>query len=414
MALVYTGLFLLGLLHVHRFRMICLDVLWLARDELRDRCWSICPRGFCELPVVKSIVHSVYFRLLQRGLFNPLLVTVMVAPLASYGFDVKITVANGLIAMFLGVNLVLNSRIGRDVDELVTDWLTQAWHRFRIHVLATFLRFIMDIFSRLLQNIERMLYTVDEWLRFRTGERPLSVAVKAVLGVLWFFVNYFIRFCVTLLIEPQINPIKHFPVVTVSHKILLPLTVPFIHFLQGPAGLGLGRYDRSDNRAVAAGRVRLPGVGAERELASVRRQPPAEPRPGHDRSSRRGDAAVHAPRLPLGHDPQVVCQTAPREPQGLLDRQMEDGQQAPGRAASRGTRTCAASSTATCCSSCITVAAGKGGPSKRASSRWPRTAYCWSCAATSCRPIACGWRLVSASGWLVAANASPWLVGRPA
>ena len=129
------------------------------------------------------------------------------------------------------MNLVLNTRIGRDVDELVTDWLTQTWHRFRIHVLATFLRFIMDIFSRLLQNIERMLYTVDEWLRFRTGERPLAVAVKAVLGVLWFFVNYFIRFCVTLLIEPQINPIKHFPVVTVSHKILLPLTVPFIHFL---------------------------------------------------------------------------------------------------------------------------------------------------------------------------------------
>jgi hypothetical protein len=98
------------------------------------------------------------------------------------------------------------------------------------------LRFIMDVFSRLLENIERMLYTVDEWLRFRTDERPLSVAVKAVLGVLWFFVNYFIRFCVNLLIEPQINPIKHFPVVTVSHKILLPLTVPFDHFLRGPLG----------------------------------------------------------------------------------------------------------------------------------------------------------------------------------
>ena len=26
----------------------------------------------------------------------------------------------------------------------------------------------------------------------------------------------------TLLIEPQVNPIKHFPVVTVSHKLILP------------------------------------------------------------------------------------------------------------------------------------------------------------------------------------------------
>ena len=39
--------------------------------------------------------------------------------------------------------------------------------------------------------------------------------------MLWFFVTYVVRFCVNVLIEPQINPIKHFPVVTVSHKLLL-------------------------------------------------------------------------------------------------------------------------------------------------------------------------------------------------
>lgn len=233
-ALVYMGLFLLGLLHIHRFRMICLDVVWLAGRTARTIFIDL-PTRIVQLPVVQAIVHSVYFRLLQQGLFKPLLVTALIAPVASYLFRFSITTWRGVV-LFLAVNLVLNTRIGRDVDELVTDWLTQTWHRFRIHVLATFLRFIMDVFSRLLQNIERMLYTVDEWLRFRTGERPLSVAAKAVLGGLWFFVNYFIRFCVTLLIEPQINPIKHFPVVTVSHKILLPLTVPFIHFLRGPLG----------------------------------------------------------------------------------------------------------------------------------------------------------------------------------
>jgi hypothetical protein len=36
-----------------------------------------------------------------------------------------------------------------------------------------------------------------------------------------------IRFAVTLLIEPQINPIKHFPVVTVSHKLLV-FTIPYL------------------------------------------------------------------------------------------------------------------------------------------------------------------------------------------
>ncbi|MDA1202484.1 MAG: hypothetical protein O3C39_12465, partial [Planctomycetota bacterium] len=36
-------------------------------------------------------------------------------------------------------------------------------------------------------------------------------------------VDWLVRFCVTLLIEPQLNPIKHFPVVTVSHKLLVPM-----------------------------------------------------------------------------------------------------------------------------------------------------------------------------------------------
>ena len=67
-----------------------------------------------------------------------------------------------------------------------------------------------------------MLYTVDEWLRFRSGDNRLSVFVKLVGGGIWFFVSYVTAFAFTLLLEPQINPIKHFPVVTVSHKLLFP------------------------------------------------------------------------------------------------------------------------------------------------------------------------------------------------
>jgi hypothetical protein len=47
--------------------------------------------------------------------------------------------------------------------------------------------------------------------------------VKAVLGALWSVIEAVVRFCITLLIEPQLNPIKHFPVVTVSHKLLVPM-----------------------------------------------------------------------------------------------------------------------------------------------------------------------------------------------
>ena len=53
--------------------------------------------------------------------------------------------------------------------------------------------------------------------------------IQPELGLsLWTLVNYGIRFCITLLVEPQINPIKHFPVVTVSHKVILPLGPFFV------------------------------------------------------------------------------------------------------------------------------------------------------------------------------------------
>ncbi len=41
--------------------------------------------------------------------------------------------------------------------------------------------------------------------------------------MVWFFVAYVVRFCVNLLIEPQLNPLKHIPWVSVSHKIMLPI-----------------------------------------------------------------------------------------------------------------------------------------------------------------------------------------------
>ena len=83
---------------------------------------------------------------------------------------------------------------------------------------------ITNFFKRVLETFERFLYAVDELLRFRSGQNVLTLVLKAVLGFVWAFVAFFVRALVTLLIEPQINPIKHFPVVTVSHKFLVPLS----------------------------------------------------------------------------------------------------------------------------------------------------------------------------------------------
>ena len=75
----------------------------------------------------------------------------------------------------------------------------------------------------MLEGIDRGLYAVDEWLRFRGTEGPFIRVCKTIAGVAWGGVAYVVRFIVVLFIEPQINPIKHFPVVTISHKLLLPM-----------------------------------------------------------------------------------------------------------------------------------------------------------------------------------------------
>jgi hypothetical protein len=233
-SVLLLGTFLLGLIHNQQFRTFTLECLVRAGRLLR-RIFVDLPQWLLQMPLVEQVVKSRPFKLFIRFVFKPLVVSVFAGMLIAAVSDAEVTYLSAL-GIFLIVNLLLNSPIGRDVDELVTDWVVQTWHRLRIHVFATLFRFVMDVFNRILELIERLLYTVDEWLRFRAGERRSATIAKAVLGSVWYFVNYFIRFAVTLLIEPQVNPIKHFPVVTVSHKVLIGFTPALTRALAGPLG----------------------------------------------------------------------------------------------------------------------------------------------------------------------------------
>jgi hypothetical protein len=228
------GCLLLGFFYHQRFRALCTQAALRAARGFR-RIFMDVPAWVLRLPLVQRIVGSWQFNLFKRYVFKPLVISALAAPLIAAVSDREVTLGGSLV-IFVIVNLVLNSRIGRNVDELVTDWVVLTWHRIRIHVFAALFRFVMDLFNRILEAIERLLYTVDEWLRFRAGERRSATVAKACLGSVWFFVNYVIRFCVNLMVEPQVNPIKHFPVVTVSHKLLLPVILALQHALEGPLG----------------------------------------------------------------------------------------------------------------------------------------------------------------------------------
>jgi hypothetical protein len=164
---------------------------------------------------------------LRPGVFSAFILLPRLIRPQSWDWDLALNV-------FLGFNLFLNSPIGKYADERVTDVLVRGWHELRIRVLAAAYQWVADLFHQLLEGLERLLYVVDEWLRFRRGDSRVFLFVKGVFGTLWSIVQYVIRIYVTLLIEPQVNPIKHFPVVTVSHKLMLTFSISLTEWLAAP------------------------------------------------------------------------------------------------------------------------------------------------------------------------------------
>src|SRR5262249_16680701 len=124
------------------------------------------------------------------------------------------------VGIFLAVNLVLNSRFGYGLSEALTEMLLWAYGVLRFDFLQGLFRFVLLFFKRVTGTMEYILYTADEWLRFRRGEGRIPMALRALLGVLWFPVGYLIRLYFIMLIEPSVNPLK-FPLSSLGYKFLL-------------------------------------------------------------------------------------------------------------------------------------------------------------------------------------------------
>ncbi len=136
--------------------------------------------------------------------------------------------------LFLIANAMLNSRLGRRVEDRVVAWVLTHWHELTSRLLPGLFEIVVKAFKRATDWIEQLLYSVDEWLRFKSSDGQAGRVIKGVLGAIWSVVVYVVRIYITLLIEPQINPIKHFPVVTVSHKIILPMTLKLTALMAAP------------------------------------------------------------------------------------------------------------------------------------------------------------------------------------
>ena len=217
--MLLLGCLIFALIHFPIFRQWVIRLLKTTWNFLKI-VLIVIPRAILRWRWVDRLLKSFPMMLFRRFLLAPLLATAVFWKILPFlGVYGKLNSWWG-IAIFVASYLMLNSRVGRDTEELAREFFSRTWYRIRVHLVMGLLTLIIDVFRAFMDGLERVLYAVDEWLRFRSGESNLTLGIKAVVGIVWAFVHGVIRFCVTLLIEPQLNPIKHFPVVTVSHKIL--------------------------------------------------------------------------------------------------------------------------------------------------------------------------------------------------
>jgi len=213
--------FLFLLIHVKPFRTLAawvgLKIWWLIRLLL----WDV-PIAIWRHPIAnryfESRVHGWVVRPALLGAIAWIAIpSRFEIPLAR---ELRHAVAVGVV---LAAMVVMNTRMWKILQERMADWAVRSGRHVTTRLLPGALKLILEVFSKLIERFDRAIYRVDEMLRFRKGQSKAVVVIKGAFGALWFIVTYFLRLYINLFVEPTVNPIKHFPVVTVAAKLIIPI-----------------------------------------------------------------------------------------------------------------------------------------------------------------------------------------------
>jgi hypothetical protein len=214
-AVLAVGVFLLLLIHWPAFRARVIRVARFVFVKV--------PRAVRRSPVVYRLVHNRATRTFRRYLLLPLAGGGAAALASTIAGGDAASVALVGVGTALLAGTFFRTPFGREMEDRFDETMERIWRVVSVNFVVGILTLILHFFRAIFEAIDRGLHAVDEGLRFREGQGGGAFAFKLVFGAGWSVFTYLFRFAWTLLVEPQINPVKHFPVVTVSHKILLPL-----------------------------------------------------------------------------------------------------------------------------------------------------------------------------------------------
>jgi hypothetical protein len=218
-----TSAAVFGLLHSELLRRIAMRILgWIGR--VLAFVFLRAPRWVLTRPTIRRILRSRPVRVIMRRVLVPASLTAGIIWLSPLGRQPMWISAPAAVVIFGLASYLLALRAALVVEDIVLDWLGPTWRTLSGQVLPGLFRMIAGLFRFLLDLLELAFSRVDAFLRARKDHLRVTLVAKATAGAVWFFVAYMVRLYTTLLVEPEINPLKHFPVVTVAHKLLLPVS----------------------------------------------------------------------------------------------------------------------------------------------------------------------------------------------
>jgi hypothetical protein len=199
----------------------------------RALCWSLRLllfdgiRKLLRWGPIARVLTTDLARGLDRNLLQPLLIgALLVLPflgigLVFEGFDVEPGLSSFLLAFAIGT-LIRNTPAGRRMLDNALSAMGLFLRRINQTLVIGLVQELLHFFKEVTRRFEQGLHRIEELLSHQLGESRLELTLKALFAPVWKLSEAFIQFYVTVLIEPQINPIKHFPLVTIAHKLMLP------------------------------------------------------------------------------------------------------------------------------------------------------------------------------------------------